>query len=100
MDAYCKPTFTDDDTLRFEEIVHPLLKTPVPNTHAIGNKLIITGSNASGKSTFARTLAVNTILGQLFNTCLAKAYAFSPCEVYTSMNLKYDTTTGDRFYVA
>lgn len=98
--AYCTPAFRDDSTVRFEEIIHPLLKNPVPNSHTIGNKMIITGSNASGKSTFARILAVNAILGQLFNTCLAKSYAFRPCEVYTSMNLKDDITTGDSFYVA
>ena len=100
VDTYCKPAICKDTTVQFEAIVHPLLKDPVPNTHAVGNKLIITGSNASGKSTFARTLAVNAILGQLFNTCLAKSYAFRPCEVYTSMNLKDDITTGDSFYVA
>lgn len=100
LDNYCTPSFADDNTVRFEEIVHPLLKNPVPNTHAIGNKIIITGSNASGKSTFARTLAVNAILGQLFNTCLAKSFSFRPCQVCTSMNLKDDITTGDSFYVA
>lgn len=98
--GYCVPTFVQDGTVAFEDIVHPLLKKPVPNSHVIGNKILITGSNASGKSTFARTLAVNTILGQLFNTCLARQYAFRPCEVYTSMNLKDDITTGDSFYVA
>ncbi|MGM0337937.1 hypothetical protein IGK47_001001 [Enterococcus sp. AZ007] len=97
---YCHPTFRNKKKVEFEEIVHPLLKEPVANTHSIGNKLLITGSNASGKSTFARTLAVNAILGQLFNTCLAKSYTFKPCHVYSSMNLKDDIVTGDSFYMA
>ncbi|GCF93074.1 DNA mismatch repair protein [Enterococcus florum] len=97
---YCQPEFHEEEQLIFEEIVHPLLKKPVPNSCTLGNKLLITGSNASGKSTFARTLAVNTILGQLLNTCLAKQYRFRPCEVYSSMNLKDDLTAGDSFYVA
>lgn len=100
LDFYCTPSFSDENKVCFEGIVHPLLKTPVPNTHDIGNKVLITGSNASGKSTFARTLAVNTILGQLLNTCLAKKYTLRRCTVYTSMNLKDDITTGDSFYVA
>ncbi|MDL2206883.1 hypothetical protein LJC33_08250 [Eubacteriales bacterium OttesenSCG-928-N13] len=100
LDCYCRPSFCDDDRLQFEGIVHPLLKKPIPNSHTIGNKIMITGSNASGKSTFARTLAVNTILGQLFNTCLAEKYTFRPCDVYTSMNLKDDIVLGDSFYVA
>jgi len=97
---YCQPTFSDKNEIAFEEIIHPLLRKPVPNSRKIGNKILITGSNASGKSTFARTLAVNTILGQLFNTCLAKSYSFKPCHVYSSMNLKDDIVTGDSFYMA
>lgn len=100
LDYWCKPSFTEGTQLEFDEIVHPLLKTPVPNSRAIGSKIIITGSNASGKSTFARTLAVNAVLGQLINTCLAKRYAFKRCNVFTSMNLQDDITTGDSFYVA
>lgn len=100
LEGWCTPAFHGASELRFEEIVHPLLKNPVPNSHTIGNKIMVTGSNASGKSTFARTLAVNAILGQLFGTCLAKSYAYRPCEVYTSMSLKDDITTGDSFYVA
>lgn len=97
---YCQPTFSDEAEVAFEEIIHPLLKEPVPNSHSISNKILITGSNASGKSTFARTLAVNTILGQLFNTCLAKRFSFKPCLVYSSMNLKDDIVSGDSFYMA
>ncbi|WP_446494037.1 MutS-related protein [Enterococcus hulanensis] len=40
------------------------------------------------------------MLGQLFNTCLAKSYSFKPCHVYSSMNLKDDIVTGDSFYMA
>lgn len=97
---YCLPNFNDNDKVTFEEIVHPLLKEPVPNTRSMGNKVLITGSNASGKSTFARTLAINAIFGQLFNTCLAKSFSFKPCAVYSSMNLKDDIVTGDSFYMA
>lgn len=97
---YCLPNFNDSDQVTFEEIVHPLLKEPVPNTRSMGNKVLITGSNASGKSTFARTLAINAIFGQLINTCLAKSFSFKPCAVYSSMNLKDDIVTGDSFYMA
>ncbi|MGP5429168.1 MutS-related protein [Enterococcus malodoratus] len=97
---YCQPDFTDQNQIEFEEIIHPLLKEAVPNTHRMDNKILITGSNASGKSTFARTLAVNAVLGQLFNTCLAKRYSFKPCAIYSSMNLKDDIVTGDSFYMA
>lgn len=97
---YCQPSLSKTNQVEFEEIIHPLLKDPVPNAHVIGNKILVTGSNASGKSTFARTLAVNVILGQLFNTCLAKSFRFKSCDVYSSMNLKDDIISGDSFYMA
>lgn len=97
---YCQPNFSNTNEVAFEEIIHPLLREPVPNSRRIGNKILITGSNASGKSTFARTLAINVIFGQLFNTCLAKSFCFKPCVVYSSMNLKDDIVTGDSFYMA
>lgn len=97
---YCTPSFCEGSGVEFEDMVHPLLKKPVPNSHVTGNKLLITGSNTSGKSTFARTLAVNTVLGQLINTCLAVKFIFRPSVVYTSMNLKDDILAGDSFYVA
>ncbi|MFV0395524.1 MAG: MutS-related protein [Coprobacillaceae bacterium] len=100
VDYYCHPTFTKNNTIDFEEIIHPLLKKPVANTHLISNKIVITGSNASGKSTFAKTIAVNVILGQVTNTCLAKYFQFRSCTLYTSMNLKDDIEAGDSFYVA
>lgn len=100
LDYYCHPTFTEDTELVFCEIVHPLLKHPVSNSHTIKNKVLITGSNASGKSTFSKTIAVNVILGQTINTCLAKSFQFQACSVFTSMNLKDDILTGDSFYVA
>lgn len=100
VDYYCKPVFTEDTAIDFEKIVHPLLKQPVPNSCKISNKIMITGSNASGKSTFAKTLAVNAIMGQLFNTCLANKFVYKPCTVLTSMNIQDDITVGDSFYVA
>lgn len=100
VDYYCHPSFSEDTQIEFDKIVHPLLKQPVPNTHVIENKIIVTGSNASGKSTFAKTLAVNAILGQLINTCLAQKYVFKPCVVFTSMNLQDDIIAGDSYYVA
>jgi len=97
---YCKPTFIEGRIIDFNEIVHPLIKKPVANTNSCRNKILITGSNASGKSTFVKTIAINVILGQLINTCLAKSFKFRPCTIYTSMNLEDDLEVGNSFYVA
>ena len=62
---YSLPIFKEDNTLSFSELYHPLVENPVSYTHDIEDKLLITGSNASGKSTFVKSLAINTILSNL-----------------------------------
>ena len=70
---------------------HPLMKvnTAVVNDVSIGNpaKLhLITGSNMSGKSTFLRTLGLNTILAQAGAPVFAKTFVFTPVRLLTSFH--------------
>lgn len=58
------PIFCGENRIKFDEIYHPLLLSPISNSGIINNNSIITGSNASGKSTFIKTLAINGILAQ------------------------------------
>ncbi|MES2330602.1 MAG: hypothetical protein V4539_13445 [Bacteroidota bacterium] len=70
---------------------HPLMKEElaVVNDVSIGesSKLhLITGSNMSGKSTFLRTLGLNTILAQLGAPVFAKTFVFRPVRLLTSFH--------------
>lgn len=49
-------------------IVHPAIADAIGNDVVIEGGLIVTGSNASGKSTFLRALAINAILAQSIHT--------------------------------
>lgn len=97
---WCEPIFSDKKEITFCEMYHPLLKAPVTNNGKIGNDSIITGSNASGKSTFIKALAVNNILAQTINTCCAQRYELKPCYVATSMAQRDDIISGDSYFVA
>jgi hypothetical protein len=97
---YCIPEFSNDTQIKFDELYHPLLKKPVTNSKTINQKFIITGANASGKSTFIKTLAINAITAQTINICYAKKFTLRPAYVYTAMNLNDDIITGDSFYMA
>ncbi|MEO7531236.1 MAG: hypothetical protein ABIS69_07490 [Sediminibacterium sp.] len=70
---------------------HPLMKEDkaVTNNFSIGEtgKLhLITGSNMSGKSTFLRTLGLNTILAQLGAPVFAKTFVLRPVRLLTSFH--------------
>lgn len=84
----------------FEEIYHPLIDEPVTNSADIKKPVLITGSNASGKSTFLKTTAINAIFAQTINTCLAKKYKSSYFMIYTSMALKDNLLDSESYYIA
>jgi DNA mismatch repair ATPase MutS len=96
---YSTPVFHEKSCIDFKEIYYPLLSDPVANSGAIKNSSIITGSNASGKSTFIKTLAVNGILAQTIFTCRAEAFASRYALVMTSMALRDDISEGESYFI-
>ena len=99
LDGYCVPSVCDKDSFSFEGLVHPLIDNAVENDIAFERNIIITGSNASGKSTFVKAAAVNLLLGQTINTCTAKAAVIPRCGIITSMAVKDDVISGDSYYI-
>ena len=97
---YCTPVLTQEHAVQFTEVYHPLLKDPVANSGMFDNDCIITGSNASGKSTFIKTIAINHILAQTTGTCCARQYSLSPSYVASSMALKDDILSGESYFMA
>src|SRR5699024_11850834 len=49
---YCTPEEETGKEIEMEDIYHPLLSDPVENSLTLDRGCLITGSNASGKSTF------------------------------------------------
>lgn len=88
--AYCVPEFSEQTQIETEEMIHPLLWDPVPNSISVKKSILVTGSNASGKSTFLKTVAVNVILAQTIHTCLAKSFRTGMFRVCSSMALRDD----------
>ncbi len=102
-EGYCIPTIrfeeNADKYMKIEQIYHPLLTEPVPNSISTSGSVLLTGSNASGKSTFLRAVAVNALLAQTIHTCLADQYEAPAFRVYSSMALKDDLTSGQSYYM-
>lgn len=97
---YCKPEFVENKKgLKTEEIYHPLLDKPVSNTIDEEKCVLLTGSNASGKSTFLKTIGLNAILAQTIYTCSAKKYEIKRCKVYSSMSLRDDLENNESYYI-
>jgi DNA mismatch repair ATPase MutS len=85
--------------LSFTEAFHPLVKEPVPNSICIEKPVLLTGSNASGKSTFLKTVAINAIFAQTIHTSLAREYSSCFFNIYSSMALKDDLLKNESYYI-
>lgn len=98
---YCIPELDNSSThhLNAKGIYHPMLSDPVTNSFNEERSALITGSNASGKSTFIKTLAINCILAQTINTVSAENYSASFFRVASSMALQDNLAEHESYYI-
>ncbi len=96
----CKPEFCNENIIEFEEIFHPLIEKPITNSTVFDKNVVITGANATGKSTFIKAVAVNNILAMSLNVCCAKRYKLKRSLTITSMAQKDDIIKGESYYIA
>ena len=96
----CTPEFTSEMALVCDELYHPLLETPVANSAVFRRHTLFTGSNASGKSTFIKALAVNAILAQTLGVCAARAFTLPRALAVSSMAVSDNLCAGDSYFVA
>lgn len=88
-----------DSPLVISEGFHPCIQNPVANSFSQSRGMVITGSNASGKSTFLKMTAVNAILAQTIHTCMAKMYKGNYYRIYSSMSLRDNLDSGESYYI-
>lgn len=104
LNYYTKPEFIhtgDKFYLNTKDIYHPLLEEPIPYTIELRNKgALVTGSNASGKSTFLRTIGINTIFAQTMGFVLATNYTTSFFKLLTSIGTVDSIIEGDSYFMA
>lgn len=80
-------------------IYHPLVKNPVKNDIKTDKGVLITGSNASGKSTFLKSVALNALFSKTIYTCLADTFIMDDYHIFSSMALKDDIVHKDSYFM-
>jgi len=100
---YAKPEFsTSDSELKITELYHPLVENCVANSifSTVDKGGLITGSNMSGKTTFIRAVALNTLLAQTIYTCCAKEYNAPLLNIHTSIRVSDDIEEHKSYFQA
>jgi DNA mismatch repair ATPase MutS len=100
---WCFPTFKEAHFfIQGTNIGHPLINATkrVNNTINIESReqlMLITGSNMAGKSTYLRSIGVNTVLAMAGAPVCADTFILSPVQIISSMriadNLEESTST-------
>ena len=104
---WCVPELSSENTAGSEcsanidisGLYHPLLKEPVASDIKTEKGILITGSNASGKSTFLKAVALSALMSQTIATATAERYSASFFIIYSSMSLRDDILSGESYYM-
>lgn len=99
LDSFCRPDFGRERGVSAKELYHPLLEQPVRNSIDTERGVLITGSNASGKSTFLKTVALGAVLAQTICTVPAERWSAPFYRVMSSMALRDSLTGGDSYFM-
>ena len=96
----CVPVFLPaEKEFSSSELYHPLIINCVSNDIRVDLKsILITGSNMSGKTTFLRTLALNSILAQTIYTCFADAFNTPVLKIHSSVRIDDNLLDGKSYY--
>lgn len=100
---WCFPLLKEDHFfIEGKEVGHPLIKAdkcvnnPLKIEHK-GELMLVTGSNMAGKSTYLRSIGVNTVLAMAGAPVCAAYFCLSPVQIVSSMriadNLEESTST-------
>lgn len=104
--GWCFPVIDDSAAvLQATGLGHPLLpdSTRVVNDATVGPAgtfVLVTGSNMSGKSTFLRSIGVNTVLALAGGPVCATSMTLPPVSLWTSMRVQDSLLQGVSFFMA
>lgn len=86
--------------IELTEVYHPCIKSPIKNSIAVKKSVLLTGSNASGKSTFLKTTAIAALLAQTIYTVPATRYQAPFYQIFSSMAIRDNLSNHDSYYMA
>jgi len=96
----CKPKFTDEKNIVVENLFHPLITECVLNSIELNNKsLLLSGSNMSGKTTFIRAFAINSIFSQALNVSFSEKYESPFFKIFSSIRTQDNLNNNTSFYL-
>jgi hypothetical protein len=96
----CNPIFENSKNISFKNLYHPLIINCVTNSLELNEKsLLLTGSNMSGKTTFIRSFALNSIFAQTVNISFSSYFKSPYFILSTSIRTQDNINTNTSYYL-
>lgn len=99
LEESCVPQLCSEYSICARDMYHPLISEPVKNSIKTRKGVLLTGSNASGKSTFLKTMAINCILAQTIYRVAAKEFFMPFGKVFSSMALQDSLENEESYFI-
>ncbi|MEG0093368.1 MAG: hypothetical protein RR945_07015 [Erysipelotrichaceae bacterium] len=102
MKANPKLKLNEKDTkihINARKMVHPMIHNAIENDVDIFENRLITGSNATGKSSYLKMVAINALFAQSFHFVFCVDYEASYFQIITSMALRDNIFAQESYFV-
>lgn len=108
LDLVCKAEVadkTEEISIEGEELHNPIIylkdkEESVGNTFKFTKDILLTGSNASGKSTFLRTIGINHLMAKTLGFVVAKKFKTTDTDIFTSIDIKDSIEEKTSYFMA
>lgn len=108
LDLVCKADVADkkeEISIEGEELHNPIIylkdkEESVGNTFKFTKDILLTGSNASGKSTFLRTIGINHLMAKTLGFLVAKKFKTTDTDIFTSIDIKDSIEEKTSYFMA
>ncbi|WP_462422144.1 MutS-related protein [Salinicoccus sp. Marseille-QA3877] len=97
---YSLPDVAEHSYINVEDLYHPLVTEAVENDLDFNKDILLTGSNASGKSTFMKALGINVVLSNGLNTSTSTHFEYHTGKVISSMDITDSVIEGDSYFIS
>jgi hypothetical protein len=100
LNTFCQPSVSYGlKVLEATGVYHPLIENCVPNSIKVnGKSILLTGSNMSGKTSFIRTIGLNSLTGLTINTCFAQRFRISRSKISSAIRISDDLMNDKSYY--
>ncbi|HZK10202.1 MAG TPA: hypothetical protein VFD08_03940 [Clostridia bacterium] len=95
----CKADFVEEKELSFDGLYHPMVEDAVAYSRKKTKRLLVTGSNASGKSTLMKSMALSVLFSQVTGYAFAKRFSLHKGELLSSMALRDSIEKKESYFV-